>query len=115
MPGRRGRRRRPRERRHRDGGPGARAGPMRQSGRPGPGGGPARSSLRARYAGFALAVLTMFLGVLTAAEGVSRSLANGIVLLLVGALLVALALALGALSLIPDRVRRLFEHDRRGG
>jgi len=114
MPERKGRKRRPRERRRshdqaRDesavAGNGHRpaATPSRARSEP------SRPALRVRYAGFFLGVLTMFVGVLTVAQGVVSSGANAALLLVIGAFLVALALALGALSLVPDRVRALFE------
>ncbi|HYM15953.1 MAG TPA: hypothetical protein VEZ14_10370 [Dehalococcoidia bacterium] len=67
-----------------------------------------RPALRWRYAGFLLGALTMFFAVLTVAQGVSSSGANALFLLAVGSFLVALAVVLAALSLVPDRVRALF-------
>lgn len=111
MPERKGRKRRPRERRPTGPRPeappsedGRQAPPPRAERRE-----PSRPALRVRYAGFFLGVLTMFVGVLTVAQGVASSGANAVLLLVIGAFLVALALALGALSLVPDRVRALFE------
>jgi len=113
MPERKGRKRRPREhRRHR----GESAEPPERR-EPAPSapkgraahGEPSRPALWVRYAGLLLGVITMYLGVLTVAQGIGSSGFNAVVLIVVGALLAALALALGALSLVPDRVRRLFE------
>ena len=64
--------------------------------------------LRVRMAGFVLAVVTLFVGILTAAQGVSGGMsANSAILIATGGLLIALAIVIGALTLVPDRVRKL--------
>jgi drug/metabolite transporter (DMT)-like permease len=117
MPERKGRKRRSRERR-RPAGPRPEALPSEGGARPpAPRAGraePSRPALRVRYAGFLLGVLTMFIGALTVAQGIASSGANAVVLLGVGAFLVALAVVLGALSVAPDRVRALFERRATG-
>lgn len=71
-----------------------------------------RPALRWRYLGFIFGVVTLFLGVLTVAQGTASSGIEALFLLVTGAFLVALALVLGALSVVPDRVRAMFvRHD----
>lgn len=106
MPPKKGRKRRVRERRHSDGGearvddapwPATREEARR----------PSTPSdlpkLRVRMAGFVLAVITVFFGILNVAEGLGGS----VPVLVTGLLLIVLALVLGVLSLIPERVRAL--------
>jgi hypothetical protein len=81
---------------------------------PQPGGAPPTTeplpSLRVRYAGFALALLTMFVGILTVADAFAagRSGADFVLRLVAGIALIALALIIAALAVVPDRVRALF-------
>ena len=108
MPAKKGRKRRARDRRH--GEPGE---PRAADAEPTP---PPRSAtsrpaapadlpkLRVRMAGFVLAVITMFFGVLNVKSGLDE---GSIPILVTGALLVALSLVLGVLSLVPERVRAL--------
>jgi hypothetical protein len=114
MPERRGRKRKPERRRTHPRSPDD--APRPRAERPQPDAGPeppytTRPALRWRYAGFFLGVITLFFGVLTVAQGTASSGANALLLLVAGAFLVALALVLGALSVVPDRMRALFVRD----
>ncbi len=60
--------------------------------------------LRARMAGFVLGLITMFFGVLNVTSGLD---AGSVPVLVTGVLLIALAVVLGVLSLVPERVRAL--------
>ncbi len=107
MPPKKGRKRRPRDRRH--GEPGeprpeaeAPSPPRREA--------PSRSTpsdlpkLRVRMAGFVLAVITMLLGIVNVYVGLNDGSGPTLV---IGILLVALSLFLGVLALVPERVRAL--------
>jgi hypothetical protein len=113
MPEKRGRKRRQRERRH--GEPGE-ARPMAAAASASPQRDPSasrpafeeRPKLRVRMAGFVLALLTLYFGILTAADGIDGGTSAGSFLkIAAGAALVVLALVIGALALFPDRVRAL--------
>lgn len=71
--------------------------------------------MRARYAGFALGVVTLFIALLTLADVIvgGYDLVNAGIRLATGVGLLVIALALGALSLAPDAVRRLLFRDSR--
>ena len=60
--------------------------------------------MRVRMAGFVLAVITMFLGILNVVSGLDS---GSVPVLLTGVLLTVLSIALGVLSLAPERVRAL--------
>ncbi len=62
--------------------------------------------LRIRYAGFVLALLTMFIGIVTAADAFTagRGGVNFIFRIVAGVALIVLALVIAALAVIPDRV-----------
>jgi hypothetical protein len=67
----------------------------------------------ARIAGGALAVLTLVIAVATVVTGFSGDVApiDVAVRILVGVLLVALAIAIAALAIVPARVRGLIVRD----
>ena len=107
MPPKKGRKRRVRERRHGDGSePRSEAAPSSAPRDEAP----RRSTpsdlpkLRVRMAGFVLGVITMFFGVLNVTSGLD---AGSLPVLVTGVLLIALAVVLGVLSLVPERVRAL--------
>ena len=106
MPAKRGRKRRARERHHGepgDTGPAAAPSPIREEA-------PPRSTpsdlpkLRVRMAGFVLAVITMFLGILNVVQGLDN---GSVTVLVTGVVLIVLSIVLGVLSLVPERVRAL--------
>ncbi len=106
MPPKKGRKRRVRDRRHDEPGearPVAAPPPARHEE-------PPRSTpsdlpkLRVRMAGFVLGVITMFFGVLNVKSGLDE---GSVPVLVTGVLLIALAVVLGVLSLVPERVRAL--------
>ncbi|MBI5283476.1 MAG: hypothetical protein HY874_00135 [Chloroflexi bacterium] len=73
---------------------------------------PSLPAMRVRYAGLVLALLTGFIGILTAAQAFQgASGPNFLMLLVAGVLLVALALVIGVLALAPERVRALFQRE----
>jgi len=113
MPERRGRRRRGRDR----------ARPRPAQALPGPATARERAapdaadaslpSLRLRYAAFVLAVVTLFLGIVTAVSAITGD-AGGVDALArvgTGAALLVLALVIGALSLAPGRIRDWLRRD----
>jgi hypothetical protein len=64
--------------------------------------GPQLPKLRVRMAGFVLGVITLFIGILNVAQAFAGGSA---IILVTGIMLIALALALGVLSLAPGWVR----------
>jgi len=106
MPPKKGRKRRPRDRRHGES----------VEDRPAvevvlvPGEKPDRAApsdlprLRVRATGFVLAVITMFIGILNVAQAFSD---GSVVVLVTGIVLIAMAIVLGVLSLAPGWVRSL--------
>ncbi len=115
MPEKRGRKRRQRERRHGEPGESRTMAPPTPSpppngARPRPPASEDLPKLRVRFAGFVLALLTLFIGILTAAQGIIGGGSTGAILTFVtGAALVVLAIVIGALTLVPERVRALFD------
>ncbi len=109
MPEKKGRKRRP-QRERRTGAPGpARTPAAGDASTAAPGGEPSLPAMRVRYAGLVLALLTGFIGILTAAQAFQgASGPNFVMLLVAGVLLVALALFIAVLALAPERVRALF-------
>ena len=63
-------------------------------------------ALRVRYFAFIVAVLTLFLGILTLAQGVLGDYATADAALRIGAgiILIAVALVIGVLALFPARI-----------
>lgn len=63
-------------------------------------------ALRARYAGFIVAMLTLMIGALTAAQGITGDHAapDELALIATGIALILLAGIIGALALIPARI-----------
>jgi hypothetical protein len=63
-------------------------------------------ALRARYAGFIVAVLTLMIGTLTLAQGVvgDYSAADAALRIGAGAVLILIAIVIGVLALVPGRV-----------
>jgi hypothetical protein len=105
VPPKKGRKRRPRERRHEgdEPRPAAASLPVRdeESARSTPSDLP---KLRVRVAGFVLAVVTMFFGLLNVKAGLDD---GSVPVLVTGVLLIVLSLVLGVLALVPARVRIL--------
>ena len=109
MPEKKGRKRRPRERRHgepavprTDASPAA----ARNGDTPHPISGEL-PSLRVRYAGFVLGLLTLFIGIVTFADAFTggRGGVDFVMRLAAGAALILLALIIAALTLVPERIR----------
>jgi hypothetical protein len=63
-------------------------------------------ALRARYAGFIVAMLTLMIGTLTLAQGVvgDYGVADAALRIGAGAVLIVIALVVGALALVPGRI-----------
>jgi hypothetical protein len=63
-------------------------------------------ALRARYAGFIVAVLTMTIGILTLSQGLVGNYATSDAALRIGAgiVLILVALVIGLLTLVPGRI-----------
>ena len=63
-------------------------------------------ALRARYAGFIVAMLTLMIGILTLAQGVvgDYGVADAALRIGAGAVLNVIALVVGALALVPGRI-----------
>lgn len=63
-------------------------------------------ALRARYAGFIVAMLTLMIGILTLAQGVvgDYGVADAALRIGAGAVLIVIALVVGALALVPGRI-----------
>ena len=107
MPQKRGRKRRPRDRRA--------SGETTTATSPPPGdsrlsaGAPAVPSNTARATGFAIAVVTVFLAILMIADAfvADRETADAVVRGMTGAFLALLGVVIGVLSLFPAQVRRL--------
>ena len=113
MPEKKGRKRRPQRERRTGGPPGPAHTPAaaRDAGTAAPDE-PSLPAMRVRYAGLVLALLTGFIGILTAAQAFQgQSGPNFAMLLVAGVLLVALALFIGVLALAPERVRALFQRE----
>ena len=114
MPEKKGRKRRQRERRHGEPSESRTIAPPPPPRSPGSSAAPRPASedlpkLRVRFAGFVLALLTLFVGILTAAQGIiGGGSAASLLTFAAGAGLVALAIVIGALTLVPERVRALF-------
>jgi hypothetical protein len=70
---------------------------------------PAVPSNTARATGFAIAVITVFLAILTVADAFAadRAAVDATVRAIVGAFLVLLGIVVGVLSLFPAQVRRM--------
>jgi len=110
MPERKGRKRKPARVRRDDAMPAAAPPPTERtpapSARPQT---PAEASipaLRARYAGFIVAVLTLMIGTLTLAQGIvgDYGVADAALRIGAGAALIVIALVVGALALVPGRI-----------
>lgn len=111
MPEKKGRKRRPQRDRRTGAAPGSEHTPAaaRDAAAPPSAADPSLPAMRVRYAGLVLALLTMFIGILTAAQAFQgQSGPNFVMLLVAGVLLVALALFIAVLALAPQRVRALF-------
>jgi hypothetical protein len=109
MSEKRGRKRRARDRRER-------AAPAAVARAAAPAAQPSRAvvpSNTARATGFAIAVITVFLAILTAADGVTGDHAAGeaAVRVAVGVLLVGVGIVVAALSLFPAQIRRMVRGD----
>ncbi len=65
-------------------------------------------STTARLTGFAIALVTEFLGGITLWNGASSGGTNGVLEVIVGVFLIALGIAVAALCIVPERVRDLF-------
>lgn len=63
-------------------------------------------ALRVRYAAFIVAVLTLMIGALTAAQGITgdHGTPDELALIATGVALIVLALIIGALALVPGRI-----------
>ena len=106
MPPKKGRKRRPRDRRHAEAGETDVAAPEPPAARD-EAARPTTSDLpklRARMAGFVLAVITMFFGIVNVKVGLGD---GSVPTLVIGLLLIVLSLVLGVLSLAPRWVRGL--------
>jgi hypothetical protein len=108
MPERKGRRRKQVRARRDDDSPrvAVQSGPRRT---PAPPQTPAEASipaLRARYAGFIVAMLTLMIGTLTLAQGIvgDYGVADAALRIGAGAVLIVIALVVGALALVPGRI-----------
>jgi hypothetical protein len=106
MPEKRGRKRRNRDRRPRDEAPAQAAAAPAPSRRASAARDPDVPSTTARATGFAIAVITVFLAILTLSDGVVTGGGEGAVRILIGAFLVLLGAVVGVLSLFPAQVRR---------
>ena len=108
MPDRKGRKRRPtRDHRPRDAAPARASAPAPRT-RPATRRDPAVPSNTARATGFAIAVVTIFLSILTIKEGLDAdSSIDVITRVVIGGLLVLVGVVVAALSLFPAQVRRM--------
>ena len=107
MPPRKGRRRRARDRRRgepTEAQPAAEAPPPAREQAPKRAPSSELPKRRVRAIGFIVGVLTLFLGILNVVDGLNS---GSVTYAVTGAIMIVLAIVLGALTLVPERVRDL--------